>query len=841
MRRTFLSVDKINSMKKYLLAIIGLLIATAGVASAAPAANILRNILPESSGTYEIGSSSPAALWLRIYTQNASTTNLTVSALNAENCDVKSSTTGVFSCGTDATGGSGGSSDFNYVVGAEGRYLTPTSTVVGLLTPFTASSTLQRLSSIFSTSTNATSTNLFSNFAVLSTSTIGNLLTGTVTATSTTASSSFKDLFWVDGQATSLSLSGGLTALGALSGSNLSGTNTGDVTLAGTPNYLTLSGQQITLTKLDISDDTNATAGVGLTLTANDFACDTATSGAFGCLTSADWTTFNSKQATISATWPVILTGATLSFGGLSTSTAAVIGNIPYFSGANTFANVATGTVSGSGGINVTAGRSAIGGALAISADCATITGGAGLCDGVDDTSAGGGAFAWTPTTWGGVQANSTSTLLLLNAGAVISTSSIGQLTVGTLTATSTTASTTLDDFSFVQGQGTGLSLSGGLSVAGASTLAGGLTLTCTSCITDTNVSNTLTASDLVAGSSVVANSEVDDDITLTNITQITNRAITDLTGTLTVGNGGTGGTAFSSGGWLFGNGASALGASSSPTVGWITATSTATSTLNKFLFTQGQGTGLSLTNLTVTGTCTGCGTGSQTPWTSNIDGAGFNLIGVGTASTSLLTVSGLGNTGTECLQINNQGVVDNSGAGCGGGTAVATIADSEDIWDITPQTDSTWFAPGGAFVDVLGENLLGVQQLESTSSAIYLRWHIPDRIASTSEATLYRIFTATTTGNCACDLYATTTDPTSGNYASFSWTLLEAGSTTPFTVTGNTSYRGNTTTTPINLTLTAGQDLVFKLTRIGADADDTLGNGLFLIKAYMRFAAKSN
>ena len=102
-----------------------------------------------------------------------------------------------------------------------------------------------------------------------------------------------------------------------MSGSNLSGTNTGDVTLAGTPNYLTLSGQQITLTKLDISDDTNATAGVGLTLTANDFACDTATSGAFGCLTSADWTTFNSKQATISATWPVILTGATLSWGGL--------------------------------------------------------------------------------------------------------------------------------------------------------------------------------------------------------------------------------------------------------------------------------------------------------------------------------------------------------------------------------------------------------------------------------------------------------------------------------------------------------------------------------------------
>src|SRR3990167_4385716 len=40
-------------------------------------------------------------------------------------------------------------------------------------------------------------------------------------------------------------------------------------------------------------------------------------------------------------------------------------------------------------------------------------------------------------------------------------------------------------------------------------------------------------------------------------------------------------------------------------------------------------------------------------------------------ASTSLLTISGLGNTGTECLQINNQGVVDNSGSGCGGGGTI--------------------------------------------------------------------------------------------------------------------------------------------------------------------------
>ncbi len=47
----------------------------------------------------------------------------------------------------------------------------------------------------------------------------------------------------------------------------------------------------------------------------------------------------------VTGTWPIISSGGTapaISFGGLSTSTAAVVGNIPYFSGANTFANVAT-------------------------------------------------------------------------------------------------------------------------------------------------------------------------------------------------------------------------------------------------------------------------------------------------------------------------------------------------------------------------------------------------------------------------------------------------------------------------------------------------------------------
>ena len=77
---------------------------------------------------------------------------------------------------------------------------------------------------------------------------------------------------------------------------------------------------------------------------------------------------------------------------------------------------------------------------------------------------------------------------------------------------------------------------------------------------------------------SSIGDSYIDDTITLTNITQITNRAITDTTGTLTVARGGTGQTSFGQG-WLNSDG-TALTSSTSPTVNYITATSTtATST----------------------------------------------------------------------------------------------------------------------------------------------------------------------------------------------------------------------------------------------------------------------
>jgi len=77
---------------------------------------------------------------------------------------------------------------------------------------------------------------------------------------------------------------------------------------------------------------------------------------------------------------------------------------------------------------------------------------------------------------------------------------------------------------------------------------------------------------------SSIGDAYIDDTITLTNLTQVTNRAISDTTGTLTVARGGTGQTSFGQG-WLHSDGTT-FTSSTSPTVNYLTATSTtATST----------------------------------------------------------------------------------------------------------------------------------------------------------------------------------------------------------------------------------------------------------------------
>lgn len=107
----------------------------------------------------------------------------------------------------------------------------------------------------------------------------------------------------------------------------------------------------------------------------NQFPRSTDASGAWTCATvgTADVAGLDiSADTNLAVTFPVVLTDDTLSFGGLSTSTAVTssdFGKLPYFSGVNTFAHVATGTISVPTGLTVTANRSCVGGACAIALD----------------------------------------------------------------------------------------------------------------------------------------------------------------------------------------------------------------------------------------------------------------------------------------------------------------------------------------------------------------------------------------------------------------------------------------------------------------------------------------
>ncbi len=83
--------------------------------------------------------------------------------------------------------------------------------------------------------------------------------------------------------------------------------------------------------------ESNLTAGDGLTRTLNDFDCDTASASVFGCLSSSDWSTFNSKLSAaitslngLSGAAQTFATTTTLSTGfGFSSATTIHTLNIP--------------------------------------------------------------------------------------------------------------------------------------------------------------------------------------------------------------------------------------------------------------------------------------------------------------------------------------------------------------------------------------------------------------------------------------------------------------------------------------------------------------------------------
>lgn len=82
---------------------------------------------------------------------------------------------------------------------------------------------------------------------------------------------------------------------------------------------------------------TDYTLNTAKTCSAGDFISAVTAAGVFTCTTPSG--------TTYTGSFPIVVTGSVISFSGLTTSTPGVVGNIPYFTSANAFANVATSTL----------------------------------------------------------------------------------------------------------------------------------------------------------------------------------------------------------------------------------------------------------------------------------------------------------------------------------------------------------------------------------------------------------------------------------------------------------------------------------------------------------------
>jgi hypothetical protein len=125
------------------------------------------------------------------------------------------------------------------------------------------------------------------------------------------------------------------------------------------------------ITSASLPTGSNPTASVGVTAV-NGVATTFMRSDASPALDSGLYSTFNGKvsSSSLSATFPLAYNSATgaFTFNGLGTTTAWTTGQLAYVVNGNTLTSVATGTLSGTNGVTVTAGRSVVGGSATV--DC---------------------------------------------------------------------------------------------------------------------------------------------------------------------------------------------------------------------------------------------------------------------------------------------------------------------------------------------------------------------------------------------------------------------------------------------------------------------------------------
>lgn len=129
--------------------------------------------------------------------------------------------------------------------------------------------------------------------------------------------------FWTSTGATPAALSGGESTFAydsTLNKLTISNASTTALSIGSLTNILKQSGGVVIDAVADTDYQVPLTFGDGLTRTVNDVDCDTASGSVFGCLASADWTTFNGKLSTYDAfTHPA--------YGGSATTSLLTLGD----------------------------------------------------------------------------------------------------------------------------------------------------------------------------------------------------------------------------------------------------------------------------------------------------------------------------------------------------------------------------------------------------------------------------------------------------------------------------------------------------------------------------------
>ena len=330
---------------------------------AAPQLIYQTGMMPITDNRYDLGTTS--LRWRNLYVQTASTTELTISSINGSTQCLQVSASGVVSGTGGSCGGAGGTPNWKQITIDSIQVLTPTTTTVHV--------------------------------RIASTTVEGSFNTGTLTATSGTS--------WINALSlgTVLSVGNGGTGQATFSaGQLLYGSAANGISTVATGTVSGTNGITVTAGR----------SAIGGSLAID---CSVASGSVAGCLSTADWNTFNSKAG---FAYPFIDNATTTA---LTLSTTTISGSL------NTGTLTAT---SGTSWINALA----LGTALADSYISSASTWNAKY----------GGTNNWKQITWGTEQVLTPTTTVNLLVG---SSTIQGKATVGFLTATSTTESTLTGGF----------------------------------------------------------------------------------------------------------------------------------------------------------------------------------------------------------------------------------------------------------------------------------------------------------------------------------------------------------------------------------------------------------